>query len=161
MPHIISWLCYHPWYKHSIFGVSLFLEYKAALRVAQSSSREENAICFRCIKAISPGSPHSTENLCLCIWVSEEGLEYLAPWHLQSIYLYRLARTACNYIEQADLVETILSSCKWLCFCTPPSWGWNADGQLGLGDLITRFTPELVDICNDSAIRVSKVLFHT
>ncbi len=38
------------------------------------------------------------------------------------------------------------------------SWGWNGDGQLGLGDHNNRISPELVDVGSQDMLSVSKVL---
>ena len=36
------------------------------------------------------------------------------------------------------------------------SWGWNGDGQLGLGDLSNRTSPELVELGGESLISIAK-----
>lgn len=37
------------------------------------------------------------------------------------------------------------------------SWGWNGDGQLGLGDVSNRTSPELIEIGGESMTSISKV----
>ena len=40
------------------------------------------------------------------------------------------------------------------------SWGWNGDGQLGLGDFSNRISPELIELGGEGMTYISKVPHH-